>query len=163
LQRFYEAKDGFIRLDASSPADIAGLVKAGFMGRDAATTSDEGLLAEVLSTKIATLGTSEVVERLTAFGVAAVRARTYEELGRDETLIREGLLEIVSRNEAGDVEIVGPGRGRYVVGSNVGPLPEAPRLGEHSREILAELGLEPGRIDELVSSGVVLVDGQSDP
>jgi crotonobetainyl-CoA:carnitine CoA-transferase CaiB-like acyl-CoA transferase len=163
LQRFYEAKDGFIRLDASSPADIEGLVKAGFIGRDAATTADEACLAEGLSSTIAALGTSEVVERLSAFGVAAVRARTYEEVARDETLIREGFLEIVSRNEAGDTEVVGPGRGRYVVGSDVRPLPQAPRLGEHSREILAELGLRPTRIDELVSSGVVLVDAQSDP
>jgi crotonobetainyl-CoA:carnitine CoA-transferase CaiB-like acyl-CoA transferase len=163
LQRFYEAKDGFIRLDASSPADIDSLVRAGFIGREAGATSDEGLLTEVLSAEIATLRTSEVVERLSAFGLAAVRARTYGEVACDETLIRHGLLEIVSRNDAGDVEVVGPGRGRYVVGSDVGPLPEAPRLGEHSREILAELGLEPGRIDELVSSGVVLVDGQSDP
>jgi crotonobetainyl-CoA:carnitine CoA-transferase CaiB-like acyl-CoA transferase len=39
---------------------------------------------------------------------------------------------------------------------NKGP---APKLGQHSVEILGELGYEPGRIDELVATGKVLVPG----
>jgi len=158
LQRFYEASDGFIRLEASAPADLPRLEMAGFIGRDAGTTSDERFLADQLSASIATLSTSEVVERLKACGLAAVRARSYGEIACDLTMIRQGVLDIVSRNEAGQVEVVGPGRGHHVAGSHVGPLAKAPRCGEHSRDILSELGLGPARIDELIDSQVV-VDG----
>jgi crotonobetainyl-CoA:carnitine CoA-transferase CaiB-like acyl-CoA transferase len=38
---------------------------------------------------------------------------------------------------------------------------QPPKAGEHSREILAELGLDKARIDALSSSGVILVPDET--
>ena len=158
FERLYETSDGFIRLDASEEATFGALVAAGFIDDGARTESDGRLLTETLITRIASLNTGETVQRLAAVGLAAVRARTYGEVARDELLIRHGVLDIVSRDDAGDVEVVAPGRGHYVPGSHVSPLRNAPRFGEHSREILAELGIERPRIEELLKTGVVTDD-----
>jgi crotonobetainyl-CoA:carnitine CoA-transferase CaiB-like acyl-CoA transferase len=35
----------------------------------------------------------------------------------------------------------------------------APRLGQHTREVLTNLGYDPTQIDELVTAGVAVADG----
>lgn len=158
FERLYATSDGFIRLDASGEFVPHGLRAAGFIGDDPRTTSDERLLVDALSTKIAALRTGEAIERLGAVGLSVVRVRTFDEVVSDPILARQGVINIVSRDEAGNATAVEPGRGHHVPGSHISPLRDAPRYGEHSREILAELGVECERIEELVSGRVVFSD-----
>ena len=63
------------------------------------------------------------------------------------------------------ISLVHPVHGEYPVPNNpirmhgtpARPRGYAPRLGEHSREVLADFGLDPGQIDDLVKHGVTSV------
>jgi formyl-CoA transferase/CoA:oxalate CoA-transferase len=69
---------------------------------------------------------------------------------RERRLIRE-----IDQPGAGTVRVPGPVV-KFLASDEAPELAPAPALGEHSREVLAEiLGLADGEIDELVAAGIV--------
>ena len=95
--------------------------------------------ADVLLTSLERLPAAEVIRQAAALGIPAVRARQPRELPGDEQLARHGLLAVLEQDNTG-VSRVGPGRWLEMPGLTVAPPREAPVLGEHSHEILAEIG-----------------------
>jgi crotonobetainyl-CoA:carnitine CoA-transferase CaiB-like acyl-CoA transferase len=98
---------------------------------------------------------TEVLDRLGALGVPACSLRERF----DDGLLEDPVLVETGRSVLVDDGALGPVRqpGGFLRLSNAA-LPSArggPGLGEHSREILAELGLEASAIDELIRAGVV--------
>jgi crotonobetainyl-CoA:carnitine CoA-transferase CaiB-like acyl-CoA transferase len=160
LQRFYATSDGFIRLEGSGDEARRALLAVGIAERDIPSKYDEEFLVDRLSMKIAGLSTDEAVDRLSAVAVAVVRVRTYGAVAQDETLIRQGVIDLMKTDVVESWESFGPGRGHFVPGSQVSPLRRAPEFGEHSREILAELGWERTHIEELIGDKVVIANDE---
>jgi crotonobetainyl-CoA:carnitine CoA-transferase CaiB-like acyl-CoA transferase len=120
-------------------------------GADPALATAAGRLAQrervvgAVGTRIGRLTTSEVVERLTAAGVPAAPVNSVAEALADPQLEARGMLV-----EAGGVRMVG--NPVQLAGVADGPRRAAPRLGEHTRELLEEIGLAAGEVEALCAA-----------
>jgi len=110
----------------------------------------ETLVRDVLATKTAAewqavfdagdVPAAPVLDVGAALGQAAVRAR--------------GLVKTMRHPTAGDVPVVGLPF-RFTGRAETGAVAPSPRLGEHSRAVLAELGCGPETFERLLAAGVV--------
>jgi itaconate CoA-transferase len=109
-----------------------------------------------VATAVSCLDSSVLEERLNSAGIPWGYLRSVPEVAahpvlRDDTRwINVGL-----PNDSHVRVIEGP---LGAAGSGM-PVARVPRLGEHTREVLSELGLEDERIDELIDSATVSADG----
>ncbi len=96
--------------------------------------------------------TKEWVRRFDEHGVLHAKINDYGDyMGDPHVLMRGGVVWVEQAN-VGPAPIIGiPGVARHTNG----PLTRAPSIGEHSREILAEIGLGAEEIDALVDQGVI--------
>lgn len=100
----------------------------------------------------------ELVELLKGAGAVAARVREYTEIAEDEHLVLRGTLAPVDFRGIG--EVLMPSAPHRMSGLRVAPQGEAPRLGEHTREVLVdELGLSEQRFRELLAGGTIF-DGE---
>ena len=134
--------------------DVAGDALGGV---DAAALLDspaEGDAAARVEAFFAGLSREEAVRRLNAGGMPCAPCPTIVDLFDDEHLKANDLWWDTEHT------INGPLRqtGRIVKWRRHGMRLErpAPILGQHSREVLLELGIEASRVDELISKGVVV-------
>lgn len=139
IDRLYPVADGWVRvLPGDDPNDVA-----------AARTVDD------MSAWLAPLSRSDAVAALHAEGLRAVPVRQPAELVDDEVAVAAGVIRRDPR----------PGReGRWTAGSFVDmsrtpvrPTALAPRLGEHSTEVLREAGYDAETVASLIADGVVIV------
>ena len=109
-------------------------------------------LTALLSDLMATRTTSAWVEALRAADIPAMPALTLDELIDDAHLADVGFFQPVKHPTEGDIVNLRfpgdwsdwePGEGR-----------PAPRLGEDTREILAQAGYTPGEIEALLAAGI---------
>lgn len=100
----------------------------------------------------------ELVEMLGAVAIVSARVREYTEIVADEHLVSRGTLAPVSFSGIG--EVLMPAAPHPMEGLRVAPQGEAPRLGEHTREVLVgELGVSDARFEELLGDGAVVQAG----
>jgi crotonobetainyl-CoA:carnitine CoA-transferase CaiB-like acyl-CoA transferase len=143
--RIYQAGDGYVAVAALSEQSQASLLAV------AGVTSTESLEEALRDQEPAALARA-----LESAGVPAEVVRTDQEAGffeRDDHR-SAGLVAQYPHAEMGQMEQVG----RFW---NLVDLPQPldvapPALGEHTREILAELGRSPETIDEWIASGLIL-------
>ena len=158
--------DGHIMIAAPTQAQFPGLVKA--LSREDlagdpryATVPDrianaEALRAEIISAlSAADAGTWEA--RLSAVGVPAARVATVPQVCDEDAQIRhrEAFRPVVRQEALGagaDVHVDIPFHG---VSTERGAERPTPLLGEHTDEVLAEVGYSPDAIAELRRDGVV--------
>lgn len=99
--------------------------------------------------------TDEWVARLQQAGILHARIRSYDELLADAELQRAGMLDwLAHRDLPHPLPIpnipMGPAANDY------GALRECPAVGQHSAEILAEIGLSPAEVRSLLESRAVV-------
>lgn len=147
LDRFYATSDGWVRLQADGTAalDRLGL---GAGGKDVATA---------LAAWCGSLTQDEAVRRLTAAGVPAAPARLAADLPRDPELCAAEVVHVHEREDGSPYYTAGR-LARFARTQRSGPL-VAPGLGEHSREILADAGLDAAEIEGLLAQSVVVEGG----
>ena len=86
-------------------------------------------------------------------GLTWAPAATVSEVAADPHAAAVGTFPVVSHPVAGDFRTVAlPMRLR---GQDLGPRGPAPDLGQHTREVLTELGLSDAELDALVAAGTV--------
>ena len=124
LDRFYEASDGWVRVDTDDlDDDITGWVRS--------------------------RRCDDAVRELNAAGIAAAPARTIADIASDAGMYDA---EILQRDARTDREGSTAGRHAFFSRTMRSGMLISPALGEHTRELLAELGYDELRIEELVSS-----------
>ncbi len=92
------------------------------------------------------------LERLAAEGAPAGRANRKAELPHDAQVRHNGTFAEVAHGTVGRIRMPRPAARFDGPGA---PLPAAPHHGEHTREVLRELGLADAEIDALAAQGVV--------
>jgi crotonobetainyl-CoA:carnitine CoA-transferase CaiB-like acyl-CoA transferase len=146
LERFYRASDGWFRIDA--PAATAGqLAAAGITDATAETIADWARARE----------RDDALSQLYAAGIPAAAARTAAEF-MDDAHVRDN--EILHRDPRPDREGYTAGRHALFERTQREGSLVSPRLGEHTREVFAEIGYTDERIDGLLASGAA---SASDP
>src|SRR5258708_21870206 len=149
LERFYRVADGWLRLQAP---DLVSLHKAGVLPASTSPESDTEL-CHILAESLATRSLTEVLDTLAAAGVPAAPVRTPLQLVQDPAMQASGLF---AKHHLQDGTPYFPGSGyAYFSRTAEQAVFEAPGLGEHSRQVLAEAGLSTAEIDELIAAGVV--------
>jgi crotonobetainyl-CoA:carnitine CoA-transferase CaiB-like acyl-CoA transferase len=149
LDRFYRVADGWLRLQA---LDTRSLQTAGVLPAQALPQTDAEL-CDLLAEALAHRPQAEVLECLNAAGIPAAPVRTPLQLVLDPAMQACGLF---AKHHLQDGTPYFAGA-RYAHFSRTAEQAvfEAPGLGEHSREVLAEAGLSTAEIDELIAAGVV--------
>ena len=134
--RLFQAADGWVRLSAGRDARVS-LLQAAGLAAPAAPSGDAPLVT-LIASAVARLPAANVVQRASAAGIPAARARVVPELTADDQLIRHGLLTVLERDRSGVVR-VGPGRWLEMPGLHTAPPAEAPGPDEHRAAILREV------------------------
>ncbi|MGH8618866.1 MAG: CaiB/BaiF CoA transferase family protein [Burkholderiales bacterium] len=114
----------------------------------------QSVLLPIVAVAMAQETSATWLERLAHAGIPAARLHTVESLVDDEHLRQTGFVTFREHPTEGRIRTLGTAT-RWAGGTPVAQR-HAPRLGEHSREILAEAGLAADAIDRLIADGVVL-------
>jgi len=160
----FKASDGFINVVILNPEQYEKLCRA---------LGDEGLISEPrfatnearvanhpafkarIEAAMAKRTVNEWVERLVGVGIAAGPIYEFDQVFEDAQVRHMGMVRDVDQPGLGSVRMLGfP----FAVGGSRPPVRRpAPRLGEHTREVLGELGISPSEIDRLATLGAVAI------
>ena len=158
----YRTSDGYVTIGANGDRlwrrTAHALGRPGWLtdprfadGAGRAAHADE-LEAEIEATTT-TRSTAEWLAVLDDAGVPAGPVLTYDEAMADPQVLARGMVAETEHPVMGTVRT--PGQPAKFSRTRPGSARPAPRLGEHTREILAGLGLPDADIDELEKAGVV--------
>jgi crotonobetainyl-CoA:carnitine CoA-transferase CaiB-like acyl-CoA transferase len=102
---------------------------------------------------IAGTPTDEVVARLRAADVPVAPVRQLDEVARDPQVVASGIVRAFDHNVLGKIHQPRPAP--QFDGAPIEPNPTAPRLGDHSDEVLREAGWSDAAIADLRAKGIV--------
>ena len=117
--------------------------------------SQRDAIYEVVAAVLRTRSRDELVASLRAAGVWCAPVNDYSQLLEDDIYTVSSPVESVRHPDAGEVRLLRPPvrfDGKYLTANA-----QAPRLGEHTAEELAVLGISPDEIEDLRSRGVIRV------
>ncbi|WP_180900736.1 CaiB/BaiF CoA transferase family protein [Martelella soudanensis] len=110
-------------------------------------------LRPILEATLLTRPAREWEEDLNAVGVPAGRVRNLSEMLAEEHAVARQFTMPIEAMPGMTVHV--PTAGFKANGAAIAPTTPPPRLGEHSREVLGDLGLSEDEIDALVSANIV--------
>ncbi|MFZ5779834.1 MAG: CaiB/BaiF CoA transferase family protein [Pseudomonadota bacterium] len=161
-RRPFTTRDGHIAIlpynDAQWRRFFAVVGRPGLMEEDsrfadmASRTANIDALYALVGTLLRERSTAEWLAALDAADIPAMPLHTLETLLDDPHLTETGFLATTMHPTEGEIRTIGvPSRWSA---SAPPPSAPAPRLGEHTEEILALAGYTPAAIDELIAQGV---------
>jgi crotonobetainyl-CoA:carnitine CoA-transferase CaiB-like acyl-CoA transferase len=150
--RFYATADGWIRIQATALAERTALLTLAGLA-DWPATAEDTALAGVLAGYFAGQQAADVCARLRAAGVPATRARPTSELPQNPQFQRWAIHQGISSGLGG--ELYASGRMARFSRTQRSDVLVPPGVGEHSEQILQELGLPQAEIKRAISEGVV--------
>jgi formyl-CoA transferase len=110
-------------------------------------------LVPMIEARLLEAGAAEWYDRLSRAGVPCGRVRTVAEALEEAREDIRGLIVEVEHPEAGRVAMVG--NPVHLAAAGPGPLRPPPRLGEHTGEVLRDLGIAPEEIARLRQEGTI--------
>ena len=156
-----EGEDQWVAICCRTDAEWAAL--AGLIGVDdaALATLDarrgrEDEVEEAVSAWTRTLSKHAVTEACLAAGVPAGPMLTSSQQLQDPHLAARGYLVELDQPPIGVMTFEGPAF--VATGMADAYIRPAPGLGEHTREVVAELGLDEAAVDDLISRGILEID-----
>jgi crotonobetainyl-CoA:carnitine CoA-transferase CaiB-like acyl-CoA transferase len=153
-QRLYQCRDGWVCIAASTPEQMAGLMSALDLAESAKEVpatdlfgaEGNGTLASVIAAALAPLPGEEALDRLLVEGVPAARVLTRAQTLDDDWLEANRVFHEVDDPDFGLCKIVRSYADWSRSGtSEPGPDVSAPTIGQHTAEVLAEVGIERRR------------------
>lgn len=162
-RRPHRTRDGWLCLLCYTPQhwraffDLIGrpdLKKDGRFADAAAIAQHQSALLPVVAEALAEDTSAAWLARLAGAGIPASRLQTVEELANDEHLRQTGVVAFEEHPTEGRIRTLGVAS-RWS-GGTPAARGHAPRLGEHSGEVLAEAGVAADVIERLIADGVVV-------
>jgi formyl-CoA transferase len=158
--------DGYINLGAANTRTWERLARA--LGRpdlvdrpEYATAEDRvrnrHRLAEEIEAVTATQPRAHWLTLLEEAGIPCGPILDYGEVFADPHVRERGMVQEIDHPEAGRIRVVGPAVKLSETPASVRR--PSPRLGEHTAEILCEIGIPDAEIEALAASGVVVLAG----
>ncbi|HEX6210491.1 MAG TPA: CoA transferase [Methylomirabilota bacterium] len=158
----FKASDGFINVVILNPDQYEKFCRAlgdeGLIGEPRFATNDARIANHPdfkarVEAALARRTVSEWVERLIGAGIAAGPIYEFDQVFEDAHLRHMGMVREVEQPGLGTVRMLGfP----FAVGGSRPPVRRpAPRLGEHTREVLGEVGISASEIERLTALGAV--------
>jgi crotonobetainyl-CoA:carnitine CoA-transferase CaiB-like acyl-CoA transferase len=150
LDRFYQVKDGWIRLQAPDPGTLQA---AGLLDASVTCANSDGELAMAIAGALGARTAAEAVDCLMAAGVPAAAARTPGDLPQDPRLRELEMFTTLHMHDGTPFYTTQ----RYARFSRTQEQATftPPGVGEHSRQVLVEAGVSDGDIDALLAAGVL--------
>jgi len=149
LDRFYRVRDGWLRLQAPH-ADK--LLASGLLP-DVESTASDVEVGRALADVLASRSLAEALACISAAEVPAAAVRAPHELPLDPDLCD---LEVFATHYLQDgTPYLSPHRYARFSRTQTQATFEPPGLGEHSRQVLAEAGIDAARIQGLLDAGVL--------
>ncbi|HZR84118.1 MAG TPA: CoA transferase [Candidatus Binatia bacterium] len=151
FHRAYAVRDGWVFVAAHANEERSALLHA--LGLRAPSEPGTMSIADAIAAGLAGMSRSSALAELASAGVPAVACAGFPEIVDDPHLAANRLWWAGEHCELGPIVQTGE-----VIAFEATPMrlgPTAPRLGQHTRELLAEVGLDQARIDALVAAGVV--------
>ena len=159
-QRAYKTRDGHVATMTPQPDEFAALCRGldhpelatdpRFSSGDA-RRHNVAELVPLLAALIAEHDTDELVDTLREAGVPIGRVNQRHEVISDAQVLHNRALVEVDHGDAGTVRLA-RSAARFGIDADAAPVPgAAPRLGQHGREVLVELGYDATRIDTLMA------------
>jgi len=157
LHRFYACADGWLALVCETPAEATALASALGLhiedGAQALMASSDGALASTLEAAFAKRLRAEILSDLRKSGVAAIAARSVDEVVADARAGRDGTMEPWRHPRIG--EVVSARAYADFDGAPSGFRRPTPELWEHTAEVLEAYGFNEDEVSELLGSGAV--------
>ena len=152
----YAAKDGHVMISMSTPPQLSGALN---LPQLAELSADEGFskrgeISRLVAAGMATLTTEEAVEKLTEAGVWHEVVRDYDGLLDNPQVDHLQAFTDMPGSQGSTFKMLSHPV-RY--DGEVPPIRTMPpALGEQTREVLAEAGVDAAEIDRLIEAGVVV-------
>jgi crotonobetainyl-CoA:carnitine CoA-transferase CaiB-like acyl-CoA transferase len=167
-RRPYATKDGFIAVlpynDGQWRRFFEAVGKAHVLESDprfadiAARTANIDALYEMISDELQHRTTDEWLALLQANDIPCIRPNTLESLMEDPHLADAEFFRWSDHPSEGRIRVMRDPSTWSETGLEGPETRFAPRLGQHTRQVLAEAGLDTAAIDDLVARGVVMTD-----
>jgi crotonobetainyl-CoA:carnitine CoA-transferase CaiB-like acyl-CoA transferase len=156
ILRAFPTADGFVTLLTISDSEFQGLARA--LGRPeligdprfstvATRMENVDALADIVALETGRVNSEEICSRLAAEGVPAAPIRMQSRIHEDPQVIANGLLLELEHAQCGPIRVPGPVARFTSTPSEVRRL--APLLGEHTDEVLTEIGVTPEELASL--------------
>jgi crotonobetainyl-CoA:carnitine CoA-transferase CaiB-like acyl-CoA transferase len=151
LSRYYRCANGWVRIHLP---DAAAAVRAGL-----ASSADlpEPALAGSLAAALAGLTSEKIADLVTPHGGIVARGRDNKELLFDPATVEDGHIGAITWPDGN--QTYWPRQYASFSLHDENPMMTTPGMGEHSREVLLEAGLEEPAVDRLIRAGVVVQGG----
>lgn len=152
ISRYYECADGWVRvhLPTASAAVDAGLV-------DPPALHDDESLTAALAAACKELSSRTITELLEPIGGTVACGRDNKELLFDPASRADGHIGMVTWPDGNESFM--PRQYAIFSAHADNPMMTTPGMGEHSREVLAEAGIDATTVDGLIAAGVVVQGG----
>jgi len=162
----FRTADGWINVGAANQKNwerFLAVIEAPELNDDARFSSNDrrmanlAALVEILTERLAARPSEEWLARLREAGVPAGPVLDINQMHEDPQVIARDMVPETAHPVAGPVRTLGlPVKFSATPGSITAP---APRLGEHTRQILAEAGYRRQEIERLVDEGAAIAAG----
>tara|TARA_R110000787_G_scaffold20065_4_gene59653 strand:+ start:72416 stop:73615 length:1200 start_codon:yes stop_codon:yes gene_type:complete len=166
ISNFYQTKDGHWICTVARQGDVDWVPMCKVIDREdlaedprfttsKARRQNMGEVIALIDEGFAKYTKAEISERLDANSIAWAPVQTLGEVAEDPQAFASGAIVQTPSSKGDGSTYASPASPVRFPGADDGPKGPSPRMGQHTREVLAGLGMDEARIDALLKSSVV--------